>query len=386
MVRTLWNVCGGPMRADSLIRRIFLEECSMNAKSIITLAALAGCAMTTAALATDGVLPLAGTIKELRDAGAIKVYYYNLATGERTLIKNGDVAAASGNTRAASERFVFNNISLGGVDGGWGALPNLNETVAPASICANSFVDGFLFGYATQITEPDTNGIPDNDVTIRFYDADQGRNSPNAALVAGITITDINGKDATQTTAGVYYLVDLTTIGAEFELADNDGADFNGNPVGATAEDIDGTGYGNIAIGVQFNNANLTLTGSQGVLFEGGSFAHTSEVDSAGIGGLITNSVPGIMSGFGQKTYFDLFTGTGGASRAGFINTYRWSDYSYTFPSICLFGPTGNDNFLAATTWSGTQFDPSNTYLVPTMAHNFSALLAFFASQDTLSN
>ena len=52
----------------------------MNAKSIITLAALAGCAMTTAALATDGVLPLAGTIKELRDAGAIKVYYYNLAS------------------------------------------------------------------------------------------------------------------------------------------------------------------------------------------------------------------------------------------------------------------------------------------------------------------
>jgi len=358
----------------------------MNAKSIITLAALAGSALTTAALATDGVLPLAGTIKELRDSGSISVYYYNLATGERTLIKNGDVAAATGNSRASSDRFVFNNLSLAGTDGGWGALTNLNESIAPALICANTFVDGFLFGYATQITEPSTAGIPGNSVTVRFYDADQARNSPNAALVRGITLNNINGKTASQTTAGVYYLVDLTTIAAEFELADNDGVDYNGNPVAATAEDINGSGYGNFAIGVQFNNTSTTATGNQGVLFEGGSFAHTSDIDSAGIGGLVTNSIPGIMTGFGQRTYFDLFTGTGGAARVGFINTYRWSSYDYTFPSICLFGPTGNDSYLAATTWAGTQLDPTNTYNVPTMSHGFSAFLAFFNSQDNLSN
>lgn len=363
----------------------------MNAKSTIMLAVLAGTAGV--AVATENVMPVMGTIAELRQAGAIKAYYYNLATGERTLInQNTDVGALS----RAGEEYVFNNISLEGLDGGWGALPNNSEYIAPAEITANAFVDGIIWGYATQITEPDTNGIPGNDVVLRFYDADQAKLtlSPNAALILQLTVGDINGKAASQTTAGIYYFFDLTTIGAEFELADNDGVDGLGNPIPTLSEDLpfiaavpnSGNRLGNFTMSVQFTN-NSALTGNQGAFFEGGSFSRTSEVDGAGIGGLFPFPIPGFTQGFGQDKTFDLdYDGRDNPANPTAPGTFRWTSYSYTFPSVCLISPTGNSPYLSVIGRSGAIQDPTATYYLPSEGFDFGDFLAFFGEFDTLSN
>lgn len=254
----------------------------MNAKSNFLMIMAAGAAVSSAAMA-GGNDPFVMQGIPMSTVKAVRHAYFDMTTGEWSLdqrtsaSRDGDFSVYNADGFAA---FYF------GLDD-----PARTTTIAKmgTEVLAwgdaenNMTVDQIVVTYVTSVLDPEEDGETGFELVNRFYDGESGAADPDAQLIAAYTISGIPGSIDGVTAAGWILTIDLGSANA-FELGDNDGSDFYGNPAGLTGFDEDNDGKGDIGWSYQFNQNQTNPQAVTGPVFSfGGNMGGWYDADNDGI-------------------------------------------------------------------------------------------------------